>query len=106
MNVYDKDGNMVGTKGYMSDLDTDQLLFCIEHANELLAKKRNEVKKTIWQVVEDRSLVVACFREDEYLMAVKCLAKTAEAEFANGEQNHYSIESIRVPASEYEDYFS
>lgn len=105
MNIRDEHGEVIGTKRFLSDMDQDQLLYCVEHANELLQRKRNESRKTIWQVVEDRSLVIGSFREGDYLKAVDRLAQTAKREFELGERNHYSINHIRVPASEYESYF-
>ena len=55
MNVFDKDGNAVGTKAYLADLDRDQLHFCIEHANELLEKKRIKADEGVvtWSVNSD-----------------------------------------------------
>lgn len=102
----DEHGEVISTDRFLSGMDADQLIYCAQRANELLERKRNEARKTIWQVVEDRSLVVAHFREDEYLNAVDCLARTARKEFEDGETNHYSLERIRVPASEYEAYFA
>ena len=105
MTIRDEHGEVIGTRRFLADLDIDQLLYCVEHANQLLESKRNETRKTIWQVVEDSSLVVEAFREGDYLRAVDCLARTARKEFESGECNRYSIDRIRVPASEYDAYF-
>lgn len=105
MTIRDEHGEVIGTRRFLADMDIDQLLYCVEHASQLLESKRNEMRKTIWQVVEDRSLVIEAFREDDYLKAVDCLSRTAKKEFEFGECNRYSIERIRVPASEYDAYF-
>ena len=105
MAIRDEHGEVISTRRFLAEMDLDQLLYCLEHANELLERKRNEARKIIWQVVEDRSLAVGNFREDDYLGAVDFLAKYARKEFEDGERNSYSIEPMRVPASEYDSYF-
>lgn len=101
----DEHGEVISTARFLADMDSDQLQFCRDRARELLERKLNEARKTIWQVVEDRFVVVGNFREDDYLRAVDCLAQAAQKQFADGETNGYSIEKLRVPASEYESYF-
>lgn len=100
----DEHGEVINTNRFLADMDQDQLQYCVERARELIEQKRNEAKRTIWQVVEDSSLVMDVFREDEYVEAIESLAARAKKAFGAGETNCYSLEKMRIPASEYDSY--
>lgn len=92
-------------KGY----DLDQLRALRDNVLELINSKLEEEKKTIWRVV-DRWRCWGNFREDEYLLAVVCLANKAKELDANPasdrKDRELQIVGERVVASEYEDYFT
>ncbi|MCX9039822.1 hypothetical protein NLN82_27925 [Citrobacter portucalensis] len=92
----------------LKEYDLDQLRSLRDNVVELINSKQEEEKKTVWRVV-DRYLCWGNFREDEYLLAVACLADKAKELHAEPTSDRcdreLQIVAKRVAISEYEAYF-
>lgn len=93
----------------LNGYDLCQLRSLRDNVTERINSKLEEEKKTVWRVI-DRWTCWGNFREDEYLLAVACLANKAKELDADADSDRQDRElqivGKRVVASEYDAYFS
>ncbi len=88
--------------------ELDQLRSLREFVGDLIARKEDEPRRTVWRVCSD-GICFGNFRENEYLKAVAFLAeKAAEIDAdptSDRRDRRMEILSLRVIESEYEVWF-
>ncbi|EES7498731.1 hypothetical protein GW737_11630 [Escherichia coli] len=99
---------MSNVRDEIRTFDLDQLRSLCEFVGDLIARKENEPRRTVWRVCAD-GICFGNFREDEYLKAVAFLAEKAaeiDADPTSGwRDRRMEILSHRVIESEYESWF-
>ncbi|WP_035607515.1 hypothetical protein [Edwardsiella tarda] len=90
------------------NFDLDQLRSLQNFVVELISRKEDEPRKTVWRVCSG-GVCYGNFREEEYLKAVALLLEMAKKIDENPDSDrrdrHIDVSSIRVVESEYESWF-
>ena len=92
----------------LEKMDQETLMSVIAKANALVVEKGKEQLKLIW-IVSDNYTNLGWFKENEYIKAAEFLlgeAKDITQDTDNPQLMRLNLEFIRVPESEYGDWFS
>ncbi|HBW9583323.1 TPA: hypothetical protein RRW88_003180 [Klebsiella pneumoniae] len=99
---------MSNVRDEIRTFDLDRLRSLREFVGDLIARKEEESRRTVWRVCSD-GICYGNFREEEYLKAVAFLAEKAVEIDANPTSDrrdrNMEILSHRVIESEYEGWF-
>lgn len=102
-------------RDYVGKLDLYGLQCLADVINERRAKLESENRRIVWRVGDRAGWVVGNYREEDYVLALKCLAREAEKRYIKEIESGcgstlstkyltWEVFGEKIPASEYDTY--